>query len=115
MTDVEEFISHFNFSYGDGNCFWFAFILFTRFSPVCRCDIMYNPIDNHFATWINGCLYDGTGKISLNEEWITWKEFLLTDPLELRRIYRDCIFQVSEEEWDSFPGITTKYPWDFIP
>ena len=75
---------------------------------------MYNPIDNHFATLIEDDLYDCTGKISLSEEWIGWDNYITYHQIEARRIYRDCIFQVPEEEWNSSKFIA-KYPWDFIP
>jgi hypothetical protein len=76
---------------------------------------MYHPIDNHFATLIDDDLYDATGKIPLSNEWFAWNNFHNFDLQECRRIYRDCIFQVSPEEWESFPRIIATNPWEFIP
>ena len=79
-------------TFTEGCCYWFAIILKKRFvakHPI----IMYNPIDNHFATKIGDTLYDITGAISFNE-FESWNEFAKEDYLLTRRIIKDCILKV---------------------
>ena len=40
-----------------GNCFWFAIILAMEFAG----EIYYDPIVGHFATMVDGVMYDITG------------------------------------------------------
>lgn len=79
-------------TFTEGCCFWFAKILNERFcfDSLEEC-IMYHPIDNHFATWIDGRLYDITGEIPLTPEWQWWHEYMFEDELVTERIFRDCI------------------------
>lgn len=88
-NDVLQFISQFReckhtFLYGC--CYWFAFILKERFNG----QIYYNPIENHFATKINGDLYDVSGEITC-DSFVLWDEYKKVDELEAARIERDCI------------------------
>ena len=55
--------------------------------------IMYNPIDNHFATKIGHTLYDITGKID-SKEFEPWDEFAQEDYLLTQRIIKDCILKI---------------------
>lgn len=72
----------------NGFCYWFAFILRSRFGG----KIYYNQIMNHFAAMINECLYDITGIISSEgfEDWEATKEL---DSLLSKRVIRDCILK----------------------
>ncbi len=90
---VLEFISHFSsaqdcFLYGC--CYWFAMILKTRFLSCAKCELMYHIVDNHFATMIDGELYDASGHIS-SVGFIPWDQVYETDSLLFSRIVRDCI------------------------
>ena len=79
-------------TFTEGCCYWFAVILrlrFTVFNPI----IMYNPIDNHFATKIGRTLYDITGKID-SKEFEPWDEFEQEDYLLTQRIIKDCILKI---------------------
>ena len=97
MSEVLKFIKKFQNpgtidTFTKGCCYWFAFILDERFNWDAPCSgIMYNSIDNHFATWINGKLYDITGEIKLTDEWEEWDKFMCKDELLTERIFRDCI------------------------
>ena len=90
--EVIKFVEHFqNLGtidiFTNGCCYWFARILNERFLGL----IMYNPIDNHFATLVNAKLYDITGEIPWTDEWKEWREYEKLDPLETKRIYKYCI------------------------
>lgn len=93
--EVRAFISRFTnngkskevidaFSYGC--CYWFAHILRARFDG----DIVYDEIENHFATWINGRIYDITGDITGKYEMLPWVGYDYDESLR-NRIVRDCI------------------------
>lgn len=102
--DVENFINNFKSTYkeeiedlfSNGYCYYFAKILDDRFYQ--GGSIMYIPIHNHFCYCIYGTLYDIKGAITdesiikLAEPWDQYKKH---DPLESKRIYRDCILKVS--------------------
>ena len=69
-----------------GCCYWFAFILATRFPGST---IMYDEVANHFGTKIGSSVYDITGDVTEQYEWIEWSD--VTDELHRERIIRDCI------------------------
>lgn len=93
-TKIIDFITHFsNFGtevidcFTKGNCYWFARILQERFSGT----IMYNPVDGHFATEIDGDLYDITGRIDkVSGPWEIFDLFHM-DNLQFLRIFRQCV------------------------
>ena len=96
MDEVVSFIDHFqNLGtidiFTNGCCYWFAKILEERFEG----SIMYNPVDNHFATLIDTHLYDILGEIPgdirIDDNWYFWDEYEKLDPLETGRIYKYCI------------------------
>ena len=96
---IEDFIADFKAmhpieiedTFLHGYCYWFAKILEERFEGT----IYYLPIDNHFITRIGKEYYDIRGK--LNAEQINpccpWSEYEHTDSLEVKKIYRDCIYK----------------------
>jgi len=107
VREVEEFISYFDGTQDNflhGNCFWFAVILKERFNPWYVCNIMYNPVDNHFAAYIHGMLFDAGG---LRPEqcpfdgWRLWEKFEKEEYIEARRIYRDCVYHMTPEQWEN--------------
>jgi len=95
-TQILQFIKRFQHPYTlvlftRGCCYWFATILFERFYDY-GAEIMYAPIENHFAVRINKEIYDITGNItesSIYTQWVRWCDF--DDELERKRIERDCI------------------------
>ena len=108
VREVEEFISYFSEakeSFLHGNCFWFSTILSQRFRPWYVCHIYYNQIDNHFATAIHGFLFDASGLLpdgwSDDTKWIRWDKFEEAEPIETRRIYRDCAYHMTPEQWEN--------------
>ena len=74
----------------DGNCYWFAYILHTRF-PESK--IMINNVQGHFACSIDDKLYDITGGIGsvYDERWEDWYLYQKEEPTHSKRIKRDCI------------------------
>lgn len=92
--DVLKFIERFQNegsikTFTEGCCYWFAFILTTRFPE--ESTIMYNPVYNHYAVDIWGVLYDIRGEIEYDDEWIPWDEYRKTEKLDSLRLERNCI------------------------
>ena len=130
VKDVEEFITYFdgtqdNFLYG--NCYWFATILKARFQNFYPdVDIVYNQIDNHFAVMIApdsivAFLFDASGYIGRywedgydNSHWQRWDTYRTIEPLDAARVYRDCVWHMSEEEWERLPLKIKEKPWIYI-
>lgn len=87
-----------------GCCYWFAKILWDRFTFEVidtNSDIVYDPIINHWACRIDNRIYDITGDITDNKEysWHDWNIFMYQDISLTKRLYRDCInFGVPEDE-----------------
>lgn len=73
----------------DGNCYYFAVILQTRFSG----DIYYDVVNGHFVACIKDKLYDWTGEVEEDEDsvYVKWKDFAYYDEYRAERIIRDCI------------------------
>ena len=69
-----------------GNCYWFARILAIEFVEA----IYYDPIVGHFATMIDGVLYDITGAVENTSEFISLEE-ICKDELLCARLQRDCV------------------------
>ena len=79
----------------EGNCFWFAMVLALDFSG----EIYYDPIVGHFATMINGVLYDITGVVKNTGDFISLEE-ICTDELLWARLQRDCVDLGVEMEYE---------------
>lgn len=76
-----------------GCCFWFAYILKTRFKEAGAEIVIDNTI-GHFGTRIRGRVYDITGDVTEGYRgtpytWEPWDE--LDDDALRARIVRDCI------------------------
>lgn len=76
----------------NGNCYFFAKILESRFIG----DVVYDPIDGHFLFY--GCddkFYDWTGRREYTQEQIDkmvlWKTYSFKDSLHYSHVYRDCV------------------------
>ena len=118
LREVSRFINSFNTPMREteekflrGKCYWFARILRDRFKPFYRTEIVYNPVENHFACDIfcdtYQYLFDASGLICVNDAYIVggngfveWKDYVREEPIGAKRIYRDCILDITPEEWD---------------
>ena len=69
-----------------GNCFWFAMVLAMEFAG----EIYYDPIVGHFATMIDGVLYDITGAVENTSDFMSLAE-IRKDKLLWARLQRDCV------------------------
>ena len=104
---VQEFVSRrFPFAkdqkhWVDGNCFYFASMLKARF-PEGR--IIYDVIEGHFLFYYQSLLVDAQGckhfssgiipskeNPCLTKTKVFWDFFEYYDPLQYRRIIRDCV------------------------
>jgi hypothetical protein len=84
--------------FSNGMCYHFAEILKLRFG-YSRVEIMYDPIQNHFAANIDDRIYDITGDLTDNEEyqWFTWDRYRKLDILERDRIIRYCVLKAPDD------------------
>lgn len=71
----------------DGNCYFFAVILQSRFP---HGTIIYDPIDGHFLYKIGNRCYDFLGRHHLPEIYYDWKILKFEEPNLYRRIKKDC-------------------------
>ena len=69
-----------------GNCFWFAMVLGMEFAG----KIYYDPIVGHFATMVNGAMYDITGAVENISDFVSLEE-IRKDELLWARLQRDCV------------------------
>ena len=69
-----------------GNYFWFAMVLAMEFAG----EIYYDPIVGHFATMINGVMYDIAGVVENTGDFISLEE-IRKDELLWARLKRDCV------------------------
>ena len=81
--------------FSNGMCYQFMTILRKRFGPFCTTP-MYDPVMNHFATQIEGRIYDIRGDITDLKEyrWERWTTTIAEDPSHAKRIQRDCADKV---------------------
>ena len=93
--DVTDFLKRFRFSenitdvFSNGCCYWFAKILYDRFTLTHGATLMYDEVENHFGTKIDGRVYDITGDVTFKYEWKPFSD--VDDELLRARIIRDCI------------------------
>ena len=81
-----------------GNCYHFAVILEALFNG----DIMYNPVENHFAFMDNELenLWDITGligsryELTIEKNWYLWKDYEKFDAEESKRIIEQCMYKI---------------------
>lgn len=75
----------------DGNCYYFAMILKTRFPHL---EIVYLPVRGHFMASDGKYCYDYLGawhKNDVNETILSFEDIKITDPIWFNRIVRDCM------------------------
>lgn len=84
--------------FSNGMCYQFMTILRKRFGPFCTTPV-YDEVVNHFATEIDGRIYDITGDITDNQEyhWKRWTIVVAEDYKHAERIRRDCIDKVPSD------------------
>jgi hypothetical protein len=98
--EVLHFISTFKGSehtFLNGNCFWFAHILNSRFGGY----IVYDVIDDHFYTEIDNIFYDikGIEEINVDEKSIFyWSKIYEYDSNVFNRINRDDILHIQDKK-----------------
>lgn len=91
--EVIEFISR-RFSekndhWTDGNCYYFALILCSRFSELSIC---YLPVRGHFVAGYGGEFFDANGVVDVgDEDVISFMNLYYEDKLLWERLYRYCI------------------------
>lgn len=71
-----------------GCCYWFAHILMSRFFEAFP-TLMYDEVANHFGVQIGFDVYDITGIVTREYNWIPW--CTMQDEAHKERIIRDCI------------------------
>ena len=94
MDKVEEFIQRrfpatADANWLNGNCYWFAKILCTRFPFL---EMYYLPIEGHFVAGDSDThqYYDWSGLVSLQETPLLISSIAFADPTWCKRILRDC-------------------------
>lgn len=94
LDEVIEFIKR-RFPYDnnwlDGNCYYFALILHTRFP---QSKIIYDPIQGHFLIQYKNTLYDWSGIYAPKDygALIDWDLYEKVDNEHYARIVRDVIY-----------------------
>ena len=81
--------------FSNGMCYQFMVILRKRFGPFCTTPV-YDEVMNHFATKIDGRIYDITGDITDDPKykWERWTTVRSRDWRHTERILRDCVDKV---------------------
>lgn len=72
----------------NGCCYWFAFILKTRFAEY-EPEIVIDTTANHFGCRIQRCVYDITGDVTDMYQWQSWDEY--DDKTHKKRIEKYCV------------------------
>lgn len=72
----------------DGNCYWFAHILQTRFPDL---ELYYLPITGHFVCGDGYNFYDWSGVVQPEEIPILFSDLKKREPDWYNRIWRDCV------------------------
>ena len=91
MNEILEFIQRRwkkDCDWTNGNCYWFAYILTTRFNNL---KIYYLPIEGHFVAGDGITFYDFHGINNLQEKPYLFSQLELEEPHWYKRIVRDCI------------------------
>ena len=92
MESILEFIKIFNspsntILFTECACYWFSVILHQRFP---NSSIVYDPHQVHFATKINGKVYDITGLVVEDSDYIDW-EYYSSSSDDADMIMKYCI------------------------
>lgn len=97
--EVEAFIKHFRAydtgevtdTFRKGMCYWFAYMLSGRFLGA---EIVYEPIEGHFLTQLNGRLYDIRGDVT--DQYLGLRPNMYSEEycLDIPSIVEGCILKV---------------------
>ena len=96
QNKILSFISRFHGSedvFLHGCCYWFARILFERFSAAEVNEIKYEPVEGHFVTKIGNRFYDVRGDVTemyRGKPMYDMRELVIEDTNMYRRLMRDC-------------------------
>ena len=71
----------------DGNCYYFALILYDRFEG----EIFYDVVLGHFVFKYKDKYYDWNGINTECKNLYSWLDFQRYDELLFKRVIRDCI------------------------
>lgn len=93
--EIIDFIEEFKYKYkeeiedvfSNGYCYFFAIMLKERFGG----EIVYDPIQNHFALCRNLKKYDIIGYT--NGHFENWESYQEKELLDTERIYKNCIYK----------------------
>lgn len=91
MNEILEFIKRRfpnDSNWRNGNCYYFAQILKTRFPHGI---IFYDVINGHFIFQYNSKYYDWSGEIKSINFLVEWDKFDEYDSFQKQRIIRDCV------------------------
>jgi hypothetical protein len=77
-----------NCNWVNGNCYYFAVILKSRFP---KGEIFYDIINGHFIFYYKDHYYDWLGEVEYVGNPINWNKFKEYDELQYKRIISDCI------------------------
>ena len=76
-------------TFTNGYCYWFAFILHTRFPDS---EIVYYSAGNHFACKIGKRIFDITGDITdQNHFFESWEEYQKIEPADSAQVIKYCV------------------------
>lgn len=106
-NEVLDFIDEFNSTEGKkqivecftcGMSFWFAYVLNGRFTMgAAKTEIMYDNTENHFGCQIDSEVYDITGIVTNQYNWIPWIDLWKIDPTHANNILKDCVLKKRKE------------------
>jgi len=93
VEDILEFIKIFDrpetrILFTECACYWFSSILKERFQDSI---IVYNPHEVHFATLIEGRVYDITGVVEDARDYISWEYYSTMYPRDAELVHSCCI------------------------
>lgn len=124
IEEVEGFINTFDGArdnFLNGNCYWFAEILAERFWRFYMVDIVYNQVANHFAAQfldeetMTYLLFDASGYLGKKtNHWRRWDEYVSYEPYDAARVYKDCVWHMSDKKWEKLKGPAKAEPWNAI-
>lgn len=94
---ITDFIKEFDGDdkFANGLCYWFAYILQKRYPGG---EIIYDLINGHFLYEYGSRYYDVYGQEKMPEIFVYWDDY--KDEAHKKRIIRDCILLVPDEEID---------------
>lgn len=98
MEEILRFIEVFrspsnSILFSEEACYWFAIILHQRFP---NSTIVYNPDIVHFATKIYNRVYDISGIVNHEEDYVEWEDYQEDD----RHLIEECCIKLKGGDVD---------------